>query len=138
MSTFPNWFIRGSNCRCLRHLDARLHCSVTAACQLQTPNFPGAWHSVPSFWTSQIHAGLILIQRTTPSGFSCPRNHVPEDAGWRSWSCSRHSERSRISPVPAAKAKGAVANREQCLPQFADFRISVLIGNTRLDLSYLS
>lgn len=106
---------------------ARLHRIVTP--QLTFQLVPQTSHPVQP--APRVGLKQILFKRR----FSCPRDHVQEDAGRRS--CSRHSERALSSPVPAAEAKGVIADHQQRFSQLPNLRVSVLGRNPGPHFSYI-
>lgn len=106
---------------------ARLHRIVTPQLTFQlVPRTPHPVRPAPRVGLKQILLKLRV---------SCPCDHVQEDVGWRS--CSRHSEHALRSPVPAAEAKGVIADHQQCFSQFPNLRVSVLSRNPRPHFSHI-
>lgn len=107
---------------------ARLHRIVTPELTFQlVPRTPHPVQPAPRVGLKQ-----ILFERR----FSCPRDHVQEDAGRRS--CSRHSERALSSSrVPAAEAKGVIADHQQRFSQLPNLCVSVLSRNPGPHFSYI-
>ena len=106
---------------------ARLHRIVTSQLTFQlVPRTPHPAQPAPRVGLKQI---LLKLR------FSCPRDHVQEDAGRRS--CSRHSERALRSPVPAAEAKGVIADHQQRFSQLPNLCVSVLSRNPRPHFSHI-